>query len=43
MIRPEDYPDRESWIAALIEEAQRLADEAAALPPIPDPPVFPWE
>lgn len=42
MIRPEDYPDRESWIAALIEEADRLTQEALALPEIPTP-TFPWE
>lgn len=40
---PADYPDRASWIAALIEQADRLNKEAQALPLVPDPPRFPWQ
>jgi len=43
MIRPEDYPDREAWIGALIAQADELNRQAQALPPIPDPPKFYWE
>lgn len=40
---PWDYPDRESYLAAMIQESQRLYQEAMAMPEPPPAPTFPWE